>query len=94
MTTSYVSTNSTFDHSTLDEIGLEGVRSMYDLPEIVALLLENSIKPTQSNYCQLEDDICPLCGHKGCFKIYHGDPDRQNYHCFSCGEWEIYLLSL
>lgn len=87
MTTSYVSTNSTFDHSTLDEIGLEGVRSMYDLPEIVALLLENSIKPTQSNYCQLEDDICPLCGHKGCFKIYHGDPDRQNYHCFSCGEW-------
>lgn len=87
MTTSYVSTNSSFDHSTLDEIGLEGVRSMYDLPEIVALLLENSIKPTQSNYCQLEDDICPLCGHKGCFKIYHGDPDRQNYHCFSCGEW-------
>lgn len=74
-----------FNHITLDEIGLAGVKAMFDLPEVIASLLGNSIKPTQSDYCQLEEDECPCCGHQGCFKIYHSDPDNQNYHCFSCG---------
>jgi putative DNA primase/helicase len=75
-----------FNNPTLDEIGFEGVKAKFDLPEVIASLLDNSIKPTQSDYCQLEDDECPFCGHQGCFKIYHGDPDDQHYHCFSCGE--------
>ncbi|MCH1921335.1 phage/plasmid primase, P4 family [Shewanella sp. A3A] len=79
-------TSFTFNHTTLDEIGLAGVKAKFDLPIVIASLLDNSIKPTQSNYCQLEDDECPFCGHQGCFKIFHGDPDNQNYHCFSCGE--------
>ena len=75
-----------FNNPTLDEIGFEGVKAKFDLPEVIASLLDNSIKPTQSDYCQLEDDECPFCGHQGCFKIFHGDPDNQNYYCFSCGE--------
>ena len=75
-----------FNNPTLDEIGFPGVKAKYDLPEVIASLLDNSIKPTQSDYCQLEDDECPFCGHQGCFKIFHDDPDNQHYYCFSCGE--------
>ncbi|WP_244859234.1 CHC2 zinc finger domain-containing protein [Shewanella dokdonensis] len=75
-----------FNNTTLDKIGFEGVKAKFDLPEVIASLLDNSIKPTQSDYCQLEDDNCPFCGHQDCFKIFHGDPDNQNYYCFSCGE--------
>ena len=75
-----------FNHTTLEEKGLVGVKAMFDLPEVIASLLGNSIKPTQSDYCQLEEDKCPFCGHKGCFKIFHSDPDNQQYHCFSCEE--------
>lgn len=77
-------TSFTFNHPTIDEIGLAGVKAMFDLPEVIASLLGNSIKPTHSNCYELEDDICPFCRHQGCFKIYHSDPEDQHYHCFSC----------
>ncbi|MGI1944787.1 phage/plasmid primase, P4 family [Shewanella glacialipiscicola] len=86
MTSQVFVTNNRFNHETLNEIGLEGVKALYDLPELIAKLVDSEIKPTSSDYCQLEDDVCPFCGHAGCFKIYHADPADQNYHCYSCEE--------
>ncbi|ACK46858.1 phage/plasmid primase, P4 family [Shewanella baltica OS223] len=86
MTTQVFVRKNRFNHETLNEIGLEGVKALYDLPELIAKLVDNKIKPTSSDYCQLEDDVCPFCGHAGCFKIYHDDPADQNYHCYSCAE--------
>ncbi|MBU1393885.1 MAG: toprim domain-containing protein [Gammaproteobacteria bacterium] len=86
MTTVFFTTSNKFDHETLNRIGLDGVKAHFDLPDIICELTGNEIKSTTSDYCQLEDDICPFCGHEGCFKIYHADPDDQNYHCYSCEE--------
>ena len=86
MTSQIFVANNRFKHETLNEIGLEGVKALYDLPELIAKLVGSEIKPTSSDYCQLENDVCPFCGHAGCFKIYHGDPADQNYHCYSCEE--------
>ncbi|WP_345877908.1 phage/plasmid primase, P4 family [Shewanella algae] len=73
-------------HPMLKEHGYEGVKAMFDLPELICQLTGNNIKPTQSDYCQLDDDVCPFCGHKGCFKIYHTDSEEQHYHCYSCNK--------
>lgn len=86
MTSQVFVRNNRFNHQTLNEIGLEGVKALYDLPELIAKLVDSEVKPTSSDYCQLEDDVCPFCGHAGCFKIYHADPTDQNYHCYSCEE--------
>lgn len=55
MTSQVLVRNNRFNHETLNEIGLEGVKALYDLPELIAKLVDNEIKPTSSDYCQLED---------------------------------------
>jgi len=57
MTTQVFVRKNRFNHETLNEIGLEGVKALYDLPELIAKLVDNKIKPTSSDYCQLEDDV-------------------------------------
>ncbi|WP_372870909.1 phage/plasmid primase, P4 family [Shewanella sp.] len=83
-------------HPMLKEHRLAGVKAMFDLPELICQLTGNTIKPTQSDCCQLDDDVCPFCGHKGCFKIYHSDSEEQHYHCYSCkkhGDIFSYLVT-
>lgn len=70
----------------LKEHGYDGIKAMFDLPELICQLTGSEIKPTQSDCCQLDDDVCPFCGHKDCFKIYHTDSEEQHYHCYSCNK--------
>ncbi|WP_313048288.1 phage/plasmid primase, P4 family [Atlantibacter subterraneus] len=40
-------------------------------------------KPCGTDCVQPEDETCPLCGHKGCFRLH---TDTSQAHCYSCGD--------
>ncbi|HEE9874043.1 TPA: hypothetical protein R8G32_002212 [Citrobacter braakii] len=40
-------------------------------------------KPCGTDCVEPEDGICPLCGHKGCFRLH---TDTNQAHCYSCGD--------
>ena len=40
-------------------------------------------KPCGTDCVEPEDESCPLCGHKGCFRLH---TDTNQAHCYSCGD--------
>ncbi|WP_286342543.1 phage/plasmid primase, P4 family [Ferrimonas sp. YFM] len=68
----------------LEQIGLSAVKERFDILAVTQLLTDLEIKAAGGNYCRLEDESCPICGHSGSFTLY---PESQRYECFSasCG---------
>lgn len=54
-------------------------KEQYDICSVASALTGSEVKK-QGSYCKLEDDYCPICGHEGCFTLYH---ETQTFHCFS-----------
>lgn len=40
-------------------------------------------KPCGTDCAEPEDETCPLCGHKGCFRLH---TDTNQAHCYSCDD--------
>lgn len=63
----------------------------YNFAELNALPIANvytiitgiATKPCGTDCVQPEDEACPLCGHKGCFRLHM---DTSQAHCYSCGD--------
>ncbi|USD35991.1 phage/plasmid primase, P4 family [Ferrimonas sp. SCSIO 43195] len=73
-----------FNHLELEQLGLAGVKEQFDILAVTQHLTGLEIKTTGGNYCRLEDESCPICGHSGSFTLF---PESQRFECFSasCG---------
>ena len=55
-----------------------------NIVEVVSYITETEYKLTGENTYIPEDDVCPSCGHKNCFRIkYTGDNEEAFAKCFS-----------
>ena len=61
------------------------LKEQLDLVEVAEELLEVSFKQIGDSTWAPENEVCPHCGHKDCYRIKKDGPDSF-YKCFSCDE--------
>lgn len=66
-----------------------------NIVEVVEYITETPYKLTGENTWVPEDDTCPSCGHKGCFRIKHDGTNEEAFaKCFSEGNvWDVTAIT-
>ncbi|WP_260512923.1 hypothetical protein [Serratia fonticola] len=59
------------------------INTQYPITSLFTALTGVDVKLIGEDCFEPEDKICPLCGHKECFRLYL---DSYRAHCFSCDE--------
>ena len=57
------------------------------LTDAISRYLEDDLKPVGTATYTTEEDVCPFCGHRECFRIKSDEevPEDGFFNCFSCG---------
>lgn len=61
------------------------IKTEASLVDVIVDLTKLELKACGSDTFELEDQTCPFCGHKDCFRV-NDKEEVPFYKCFSCGE--------